>query len=424
MLDVQSLHLITQVLIMVFDQYCYMRSAIKSSQRKLQLYRRNRSLQRAIEVIGLVEEVMYPRIPRRTWMRPRSVEFWKDIVLHSFTNQDWLKNFRMSKATFDYLCSRLRPVIERKDTHLRKAISVKHRLAITLWTLATPCEYRTVGHLFRVARSTVCVIVHKTCKAIFDVLFSEYVTFPKGRQLEETIRGFETRWQIPQCAGAIDGSHIPVSVPVNLHTDYYNRKGWYSMLVQAVVNYNYTITDVNIGWPGSVHDARVFVHSGLYQKATAGELLPQAFAKDISGVQVPPYLIADAAYPLKTWLMKPFPDRGLSSNKRTFNYRLSRARMVVENAFGRLKGRWRRLLKRCDMSLNNVPVIVAACCVLHNLCERYRDDYDDAWNEAVAEVEREAPQPDTGHSDEEPQECTSQEIRRALMTYFVNNPLT
>ena len=52
------------------------------------------------------------------------------------------------------------------------------------------------------------------------------------------------------------------------------------MLAQAVVNYDYTITDVNIGWPGSVHDTRVFVHSGLYQKATAGELLPQVFAKD------------------------------------------------------------------------------------------------------------------------------------------------
>ena len=89
MLNTQSLYLITQVLIMVFNQYCYVRSAIKNRQRKLQLYRRNSSFQRAIEVIGLVEEMMYPRISHRTWMRPRSVEFWKDIVLHSFTNQDY-----------------------------------------------------------------------------------------------------------------------------------------------------------------------------------------------------------------------------------------------------------------------------------------------------------------------------------------------
>ena len=113
--------------------------------------------------------------------------------------------------------------------------------------------------------------------------------------------------------------------------------------------------------------------------------------KEISGAQVLPYLIGDVVYPLKTWLIKTFPDRGLSSNKRSFNYRLSCARMVVENTFGLLKGRWRRLLKRCDMSLNNVSVIFAACCVLHNLCERNRDEYDDAWSEAAAELEREAP---------------------------------
>ena len=65
------------------------------------------------------------------------------------------------------------------------------------------------------------------------------------------------------------------------------------------------------------------------------------------------------------------------------------------------------------MSPNNVPIIIAACCVLHNLCERNRDEYDDAWSETAAELEREAPQPDIGHSDEEPQECTSQEIRRS-----------
>ena len=83
------------------------------------------------------------------------------------------------------------------------------------------------------------------------------------------------------------------------------------MLVRAVVNYDYTITGVNMGWPGSVHDARVFVHSGLYQKAEAGKLLPHTIVKEM-----PPYLIGDVVYPLKTWLMKPFPDRGLSSNKR------------------------------------------------------------------------------------------------------------
>ena len=85
-----------------------------------------------------------------------------------------------------------------------------------------------------------------------------------------------------QCAGAIDGSHIPVRAPTLNHTDYYNRKGWYSIIIQAVVDHNYIFRDVCIGWPGSVHDARVFANSALYQKATSQKIL-SGHSKQIIG---------------------------------------------------------------------------------------------------------------------------------------------
>ena len=64
----------------------------------------------------------------------------------------------MSKQTFQYLCDQLRPKIFRENTHYRLAISVEKRVAIALWCLATPAEYRTIAHLFGVARCTVCII--------------------------------------------------------------------------------------------------------------------------------------------------------------------------------------------------------------------------------------------------------------------------
>ena len=305
------------------------------------------------------------------------------------------------------------PLSRKTPICTKPCISVECRVAITLWTLATSCEYHTVGHLFGVSHSAVCWILHETCCSIRDVLLDEYVSFPQGQRLKSTIRKFEFKWGVPQCVGAIDGSHIPVCAPANLHTDYYNRKGWYSMLVQAVVDHDYLFTDLNIGWPGSVHDARVLVHSELYTKAMSGDLLPSQYATDMCGVSVPPYIIGDAAYPLKTWLMKPFPDRGLSEDRRNYNYRISRARMVVENAFGRLKGRWRRLLKRCDMTLDKVPTVIAACCILHNICEVLKDNFDEQWR-----VDNEDLTSQHAQDGDEAESSQPHAIRLALMNHF------
>ena len=167
--------------------------------------------------------------------------WWEHVVLSTFTAEDWMENFRVSRETFVYLCTRIRPIIERQDTTMRRAISTEHRIAITLWYLATCSEYRTIGHLFGVARCTLCVIVHDTCKAINEVFTNDYISFPTGR---EVVDGFKNKWGFIQCAGAIDGSHIPVSPPALNHTDYYNRKGWYSIIIQAVVDHRYLFRDM------------------------------------------------------------------------------------------------------------------------------------------------------------------------------------
>lgn len=112
-------------------------------------------------------------------------------ILRTFSPSDWVENFHVSKETFVYLCGKLRPYIECQDTRLRKVICVEHRVAITLWCLATCGEYRTTGHLFGIARCTVCVIVHDTFKALVSTLKSQYISFPQGDELTEVIRGFK-----------------------------------------------------------------------------------------------------------------------------------------------------------------------------------------------------------------------------------------
>lgn len=102
--------------------------------------------------------------------------------------------------------------------------------------------------------------------------------------------------------------------------------------------------------------------------------------KNILGTPVPLLLLGDPAYPLLNWLMKPYSDNGsLTREQKYFNQRLSKARVSVECAFGRLKGRWRCIRNRLDVHLENVPNIVSACCVLHNICEMQGKTFEDDW---------------------------------------------
>ena len=190
-----------------------------------------------------------------------------------------------------------------------------------------------------------CIVTKEVCTALVDVLLPKYVWFPSGESLREVVDGFKLKFDFPQCAGAVDGTHIPIVSPEEYPADYFNRKGWHSIVMQGTVNHLGQFVDIYVGWPGRVHDTQVFANSTLYKKGQDGVLLPN-WIETISGKDVPLVILGDPAYPLLPWLMKAYSDNGqLTQQQKTFNYRLSYARVVVECAYGRLKGRWRCLQK-------------------------------------------------------------------------------
>jgi len=95
---------------------------------------------------------------------------------------------------------------------------------------------------------------------------------PWGESCKEVIDGFD-HLGFPQTVGTVDGI-IPILHPVEDASDYYNYKGFHSIITQGTVDHRGIFINVYIGWPGQVHDARVFKNSDLYKKASRGQLLP------------------------------------------------------------------------------------------------------------------------------------------------------
>ncbi|XP_063003354.1 uncharacterized protein LOC134413155 [Elgaria multicarinata webbii] len=301
---------------------------------------------------------------RRFWVRPRSKDWWENFVLKEWDDEQWLSHFRMSRGTFFEIVEELRPHLDRRLTVMRRPIPVEKRLAITLWRLATPCVYRTTAEQFGVGCSTAAQIVLEVCFAMEVTLLSRTV---KIGNVAEIMHGFG-ELGFPHCVGAVDGSHIPLQSPIHQASEYINRKDEYSMILQGTCDHKGRFINVEIGWSGKNHDAYVFANSGLCETMDAGVFVPTHPTIRLHGQQIPPLIIADGAYPLREWLMKPYGG-ALTPQQAHFNRCLRRARLVVEQAFGRLKGRWRSIGVRLELAEENIPSVISACVILHNICE-------------------------------------------------------
>lgn len=134
--------------------------------------------------------------------------------------------------------------------------------------------------------------------------------------------------------------------------------------------------DIYCGWPGSVHDARVWRNSPIYKKLSDENLLPEEF-----------HLLGDSAYPLENYLMVPFKDNGhLRRTEKKFNKSLSSTRVVIEQAYGRLKGIWRRLKYLNISNLENFKYIITYACILHNIGVKSNLEYEPSDTEEDDDV--------------------------------------
>ena len=236
---------------------------------------------------------------------------------------------------------------------------------------ATGNSFHSLALTFRVGLSTISKIVREVSVLIWDKFHGKYMPFPKtSSDWEKIADKFQSKWQFPHCIGALDGKHVTITAPKRTGSLYFNYKGTFSIVLMALVDSNYKFLYIDVGGYGRNSDGGIFSGCSL-GKALNSESLnipnPKVLPETPELGPVPYCFVADEAFPLQTNIMRPFPGRNVDEEQETFNYRLSRARRVVENAFGILSNRWRIFHTKIKTKPEVTVKIVKACCILHNM---------------------------------------------------------
>lgn len=336
-----------------------------------------------LQVVQNHNRVQRRRRQRRTvWVRPwvqRRIELGQYARLMEELRLEDVRGFRnflrVDPAMFQELLLRLTPRLTKMDTFYRKAMSPGLKLAVTLRYYASGDSYHSLMYSFRVPHNTLSRVIPEVSEAIIEEFAAEVIESPTTEaQWRHIAQQFSTRWNFHHCLGALDGKHIAIQCPKNAGSEYWNYKKFHSIILMALVDADYKFSWVDVGANGSAGDGQVFNGSELrecFENDTAGIPEPEPLPNDDKAV--PYFIAADDAFALQTWLMKPFSKRQLTNPERIFNYRLSRARRIVENAFGILAHRFQCLLIPMRQKPKNVVSIVLACISLHNLLRlRYR----------------------------------------------------
>lgn len=194
---------------------------------------------------------------------------------------------------------------------------------------------------------------------------------PKENEWNAIAEEFWRKWQFPNCIGAIDGKHVIIQAPKNSGSLYWNYKKTYSIVLLALVDPCYNFIAVDLGAYGKNSDGGILANSNLGKSLENNKLnVPKIKALPNTNIELPMVIVGDEAFPLKRYLMRPYPGRGLTNDKAIFNYRLSRARRISENAFGILQQKFRIFNRTLQGDPGNLTNIVMTACILYNFIRK------------------------------------------------------
>ena len=313
-----------------------------------------------------------PRWWTRQWILRRPILGQYEKLVQELKNEDieGFRNFmRMDPEMYAEVAERVAPHLFKPDSKFRPSLEPGLKLTIALRYFAAGNDYKSLMYAFRVGKSSIVRIIPEVADAVIEEYGQEVIPMPTTQDEWKAIADlFQTCWNLPHCVGALDGKHVRIQCPARTGSLYYNYKKFFSVILFALCDADYKFLWTEVGCNGIASDAQVFNQCEL-KDLVDNETIQFPDAEPLPGDDrdMPYFIAGDDAFPLKTWLMKPFSTRGLDVRCRIFHYRLSRGRRVIENAFGILANRFQVLLGKMRQKPRVVCKVILACICLHNL---------------------------------------------------------
>ncbi|KAG0727931.1 putative nuclease HARBI1 [Chionoecetes opilio] len=211
------------------------------------------------------------RAKKRAWIRSWLARREKESVYHrllkelSLEDHETMKNWiRLDKDQYHKLLQLVTPLIAKKDTRMRKAVTAGERLTLTLRYLATGESHASLGCQFRISHNLISSIIPSVCRAIYQVLKQQFLRFPTNQsEWQEVANNYFTQWNFPMCIGALDGKRVLISKPPRSGSECYDYKGHFTLIMMALVDANCNFMYVDVGASGRASDSGVWDRCGL-----------------------------------------------------------------------------------------------------------------------------------------------------------------
>ncbi|XP_076131023.1 retrovirus-related Pol polyprotein from transposon opus [Alosa pseudoharengus] len=279
-------------------------------------------------------------------------------IMLGMENNTFARHFRIPRTRFEVLQRYLQEGGLRSDHYKGlPPMPIAKKVLMFLWYMANQNCFQEVSDKFNVSPLSAHGAILQVL-TIMSTLGRAFVSWPTGYEKRMSATSFQLTCGLEGVIGAIDGCHIRIKQPPARGGAYMNRKSYYSVLLQGIVDAEGRFISVFTGMPGRVHDARMLRSSPFFQEwqEKMGEYR----------------LLGDSAYIGQDFpfIITPRHDNGtLTDADLRYNTDISRGGVIVEQAFGRMKCKWRRMRDLQTTCSVTVVKIILAACYLHNFAQ-------------------------------------------------------